>query len=170
MQPVVTLKSERLELVPSSPSISRAAPEDRIALGEMLNCAISDRWPAELIARELEPVADQVEDDPDQGVWTIWYAVDREEHVLVGNVRFASPPSAGEVEVIYAMADDMYGRGYATEAVASVCGWALGQSGVNCVYAMVNPENAGAIRVLEKAGFAKSTTQTPGEQRYELSA
>lgn len=170
MTEIRPVPTERLELVPSTPTIAQAASEDRVALGEILNCAISDRWPPQIIHEALEEVADQVCDQPETGPWSIWYAIDRTEHMLVGNVRFQGPPEGGEVELLYAMADDMYGKGFATEAVGALSDWALAQSGVHKLVAMVEPGLDGAVRVLEKSGFAEAGTGPEGRLRYERSA
>lgn len=150
-----SVHAERLELVASTPAVARAAHEDRVALGELLNCAVSNRWPPELVGEALEPIADEVSDAPERGPWTLWYAVDRSSHLLVGNVRFHGPPTGGAVEIRYAMADDERGKGYATEAVREISAWALAQPTVTRILARVEPENVGAIRVLEKAGFER---------------
>ncbi|MEM1166561.1 MAG: GNAT family N-acetyltransferase [Planctomycetota bacterium] len=162
---VSSVRADRLELIPSSPALARAAHEDRVALGELLNCAISNRWPPELIAGELEPAADLVCDQPDLGHWSIWYAIDRAEHLLVGNVRFPSPPDErGVVEIRYAMADDERGKGYATEAVGAMSDWALGPGGAAAIRARVPVDNASAIRVLEKAGFTRARAHDGGDE------
>ena len=164
------LTTGRLELVPSTPAIAQAAHEDRVALGELLNCAISNRWPPKLVAESLESTADAVCDDPEVGPWSIWYAIDRTQHLLVGNVRFDSPPKAdGSVQILYAVADDNYGKGIATEAVTTISEWALDQAGVSTVQAFVDVDNPPGVRVLEKAGFTAKGRE--GDQfRYELTA
>ncbi len=55
----------------------------------------------------------------------------------------------------YALAPEVWGRGYATEAVQAVVDAALRLTSVVEIEASVRIENAASRRVLEKAGFAK---------------
>lgn len=53
----------------------------------------------------------------------------------------------------YFIAERYNGRGIATEAVRSACGFAFGQARLHRVQAGVMPRNKASIRVLEKVGF-----------------
>jgi RimJ/RimL family protein N-acetyltransferase len=53
----------------------------------------------------------------------------------------------------YALAPEVWGRGYATEAVSAVVDAAFRLSGVEEIEASVQVENPASRRVLEKAGF-----------------
>lgn len=53
----------------------------------------------------------------------------------------------------YLLADTAWGRGYATEAVGALLGWAFGASDLNRVQAEVDTRNGASARVLEKLGF-----------------
>ena len=53
----------------------------------------------------------------------------------------------------YFVDEAMNGRGFATEAVRRVVGFAFGEAGLHRVQAAVMPRNAASVRVLEKAGF-----------------
>jgi len=60
--------------------------------------------------------------------------------------------TAQEAATGYVLADDAWGRGYATEALAAMIDVA-GQTGVIRVYALCHPEHVASRRVLEKQGF-----------------
>ena len=64
----------------------------------------------------------------------------------------AAPDHRGEVEIGYAVAEPLWGRGYASEAVTAMCTWLLAQPDVRCIVAA--PTSAPSRRVLVKAGFA----------------
>jgi [ribosomal protein S5]-alanine N-acetyltransferase len=53
----------------------------------------------------------------------------------------------------YSIGERWNGRGFATEAVGLVLGFAFDELGLHRVQAAVMPRNAGSIRVLEKNGF-----------------
>ena len=54
----------------------------------------------------------------------------------------------------YALAPEVWGRGYATEAVSVMVRWAFALSHVAEIDASVQVDNAASRRVLEKAGFS----------------
>ncbi len=71
---------------------------------------------------------------------------------LIGHVGLS--PADGETEIGYAIAEAHQGKGYATELVRATVRWALEDQGLPCVLGIVDIDNLGSIRVLEKAGFA----------------
>lgn len=75
------------------------------------------------------------------------------EGVVIGDGgTHAAPDPRGEVEIGYAVAEPLWNRGYASEAVAAMCDWLLGRSDIRCVVA--SPASPASRRVLVKAGFA----------------
>jgi len=72
---------------------------------------------------------------------------------LVGDVGLS--PADGEPGVIkvgYTMSPAFQGRGYATEAVGALIGYAFDVLGVEIVRAYASAENVASIRVAEKVG------------------
>jgi RimJ/RimL family protein N-acetyltransferase len=67
------------------------------------------------------------------------------------------------VELAYALAPDVWGRGYATEAASACVRAGFDELGLDRILADVDPENSASIRVLQKAGFRPA-----GEQDGEL--
>jgi RimJ/RimL family protein N-acetyltransferase len=59
-----------------------------------------------------------------------------------------------DVDIGYAFLPDFWGRGYAVEAAQAVMNHAKEVLGLKRVVAIVDPVNAGSIRVLEKIGMA----------------
>lgn len=88
----------------------------------------------------------------------LWYAVwllelkDR-PGTIVGDLCFKGLPPDGAVEIGYGLREGCCGRGYMTEAVRTVCGWAAAQPGVRRIEAETEPENGASQRVLARAGF-----------------
>lgn len=75
---------------------------------------------------------------------------------IVGAVSlFRTHWGAGITEIGYGVHPAHRGRGYATEAVRRLTGWALGEGGLRRVELRVNLGNAASIRVAEKAGFTR---------------
>jgi ribosomal-protein-alanine N-acetyltransferase len=55
----------------------------------------------------------------------------------------------------YWLAEEFWGKGFVTEAVKAITGHAFDNLGLNRVFARVFANNAGSIRVLEKAGYER---------------
>jgi len=61
-----------------------------------------------------------------------------------------------EVHVGYRLARNHWHKGFATEAVSSVVDFGLNSEGLECIYAIIEPEHHSSIRVIEKSGFKVS--------------
>ena len=78
----------------------------------------------------------------------------RETAQLLGHVGFS--PLEGEVEVSYAIAEGARGRGYATEALAEACIWAVGVFGLRRLIALTASANLPSRHTLDRVGFFHS--------------
>lgn len=98
------------------------------------------------------------------GLWDLlgfgfWVVEEKETGVFVGEIGFCDykrdldPPLGATPEMGWVLASSQQGKGYATEVVRMLLGWAklhLPSGGVAC---LINPENAASLRVAEKCGF-----------------
>ena len=75
----------------------------------------------------------------------------------VGGVGFQLGRDISRIgaEMGYWLSEELWGRGFATRAVAAASEWAFENYQLARVYAFVFSHNEGSIRVLEKAGFAR---------------
>lgn len=102
------------------------------------------------------------------GLWGAWV---RDEPRLVGFTglwHFREPP---ELELIYGVADDLCGRGYATEEAAAVMEYGVEELGMDVIRASTDAPNAASMRVLDKLGFRFVARRTVGgldTRVYEL--
>lgn len=62
-------------------------------------------------------------------------------------------PETGETEVAYAIARAHWGRGYASEAARAALWFGFQQAGFDRIIALVHPDNAASLRVIEKQGM-----------------
>lgn len=76
------------------------------------------------------------------------------------------------VDVGYAFLPPFRSKGYAYEAAAAVTAYARDVVGLKRLLAIVNPDNAASIRVLEKLGmrFERMVSLSPGEPEVKLFA
>lgn len=70
-----------------------------------------------------------------------------------------------DVDVGYAFLPEHWGRGYARESVEGALAWGRATLGLARIVAIVNPDNARSIRVLEKLHFRyERPIRMPGEE------
>jgi RimJ/RimL family protein N-acetyltransferase len=90
----------------------------------------------------------------DPGPYGMYQLVRQEDSLVVGDIGFHAPPdSVGSVTVGYGLAPHARGKGYATEALQALIGWALDQPGVRRVEADTAHGNQASQRVMERAGM-----------------
>lgn len=77
---------------------------------------------------------------------------------VIGHVGL-SPLTDGEVEIGYAIGESHQKRGFASQAAAAVCNWAMLNLDLPKINGIVASENVGSGRVLEKAGFTLEAEQ-----------
>jgi RimJ/RimL family protein N-acetyltransferase len=69
----------------------------------------------------------------------------------------------------FAFLPQFHGQGYALEAASAVRGDAHARLGLPTLFAIVNPDNAPSIRLLEKLGFAREGTVRLSGESVDLS-
>ncbi|HVR35155.1 MAG TPA: GNAT family N-acetyltransferase [Methylomirabilota bacterium] len=76
-----------------------------------------------------------------------------------------------EVELIYVLASDYWGRGYATEAASAVRDHGLQRLGCKRLVSLIAPQNAASERVARKVGMTfEADTIRPNGKRMRLYA
>lgn len=85
------------------------------------------------------------------------YAIERvEDRRVIGGITL-TPRPAGAWRVGYVLARAHWGNGYASEALQAVLDVAFHEVHAKEVEALVHPDNAGSVHVLEKAGFSRGS-------------
>ncbi|MFI0447354.1 GNAT family N-acetyltransferase [Actinomadura sp. 6N118] len=93
--------------------------------------------------------------------------IERASSLVVGSIGLFWPPTDGAVEIGYGIVASRRGRGYAPEATRALAEHALTEPGVHTVFANVELSNPPSVRVLEKAGFKRWSSDT-STARYHL--
>mgnify|MGYP005832407319 CR=1 FL=1 len=120
----------------------------------MLRVGLPSGWPSPEIEGILPPYVQELFHDPEALGWGIWIVVQRDGQTIVGDAGFKGRPAAdGTVEIGYETAPAYRRRGYATEAVRALVGWAFTQPAVKRVIAECALDNDSSTRVLAKTGF-----------------
>lgn len=86
--------------------------------------------------------------------YCLWAVVDRETNAFVGQCGLLPfEPDEALTELAYHYLPQAWNKGYATEAATAVLRYGFETVGVDRVVAVVDPNNVGSWRVLEKVGM-----------------
>ncbi|MCT2592871.1 GNAT family N-acetyltransferase [Streptomyces sp. N2-109] len=113
-------------------------------------------WAADFPAEGDRAIAGFIAEHPEAlGEYGHRQVVERETGLVVGAIGLFWPPQDGALEFGYGMAESRRGRGYATEAARAMVAFALTAPGVHTVCAGAELANPASMRVLEKAGLER---------------
>jgi ribosomal-protein-alanine N-acetyltransferase len=80
---------------------------------------------------------------------TLWTAISKKDNKMVGDVCIVGEPnSEGEIEIGYGTYDEFQNKGFMTEIVGGIIGWAKTQPTVNAVIASTEKTNIASFKVL----------------------
>lgn len=167
------IRSPRLVL----PHLSLADME-RLLAGEVeavarrLGADLSEEW-----RRAIEPLlrirVPQLRPEPELAPWILRAILLADGQTgtarpAIGFINFHDAPrDRGWVEVGYAIGPAWRRRGYATEAVRALLGWAYAH-GVGRFRASISPDNEPSMALVARLGFAWTGEQWDPDDGYEL--
>ena len=104
------------------------------------------------------------ESPPDFDLWPV---TEKSTGQLVGHCGLIDKEVEGkvEIELVYVLKKDAWGKGYATEIANSIANRALNQFGLKKIIALINPQNSTSENVAKKIGmkFEKEILRPNGE-------
>jgi len=152
---VPTLETIRLQLIPFTLDLKKAAMNDRARLVEMLGVYVPEHWPGRDLAEALPFFVENMEKAPSEPAWD-WIAIHRSDQAVIGGIGFMGEPDKdGVVEVGYDIVPEYRKQGYATEMARSLVAWALQETDIKVVTASCLDDNIGSIKVLENVGMRR---------------
>ena len=92
-----------------------------------------------------------------------WIVEPRGEPRPIGFCGFRFVAGTPEIEILYGLAPDCWGRGLATEASRAVLGFGFEQCGLSRVTGNADVPNAASVRVLEKLGMGFERREQRGD-------
>jgi ribosomal-protein-alanine N-acetyltransferase len=165
------IKSSRLNLIAGTAALIKQDIAGKLQLAKTLEVDVPESWPPDLYGPgAMQFALEQLGNAAEQG-WSFWYLVLAEEPCqLTGICGFKGrPDDRGSVEIGYSILDCFQTRGLATEAVATLVGWAFSHFNVKEISAETFPHLRKSIRVLEKNGFSLAGAGSEsGVVRYTL--
>lgn len=144
------LDTERLRLRPIS-----------VGDAEFIIALLSDpdfvRYIGDRGVRTVDQAAEYIRNGP-KGLsasfgWRLWLITIRETATPIGTCALLKREAMDDVEIGYALMPQFRSQGYALEAASAVARHAREALGLMRLAAIVNPDNAASIRVLEKLGM-----------------
>jgi ribosomal-protein-alanine N-acetyltransferase len=107
--------------------------------------------------RTLEDAARYISEGPVESYarhgFGLWLVELKDTHQPTGICGLVKRDTLPDADIGYAFLPRFRARGYAYESAAAVKSYASGALGLRRVLAIVNPKNAGSIKVLEKIGL-----------------
>jgi RimJ/RimL family protein N-acetyltransferase len=168
------IATERLELIPATVALARAALDGEAALADRLDVVVPATWPPEFLdPPALEFTLERLAEDAQQAGWWLHFIVlarGSRGRTLIGSAGYKGPPSPdGTVEVGYGIVRDHQRQGYASETVRGLLAHAFAVPAVHRVIAETLPELTPSIGVLRKCGFRfVGDGSEPGVIRFEI--
>lgn len=148
------IDTERLELVPLTPALSRLWIDDIPALEQALNCSYQAEPMEGVFLDIIRGQLEKTEKDPKNYLWySFWFLIRKSDRIVVGSADFKDGPNdQGGVEIGYGLGSQFEHNGYMTEAIRAMCDWAFDQNIVR-VTAETYLDNLPSQRILQRCGF-----------------
>jgi ribosomal-protein-alanine N-acetyltransferase len=151
----ITIETERLRMIPLSLASMEATLNDRPALNALCGARVPDDWPGPDLLEVLASIAANQEMSAQWAAWN-GIIIHKADNAAIGSMGLgAGPDRAGSAEVGYAIVAAYRNHGYATEMLRGLVAYALQEQNIKQIVAECLEDNAGSIRVLEKAGFRR---------------
>ena len=92
----------------------------------------------------------------------IVFAIELQEiNTCIGLIGLAPKQELNnEIEILFSIADEYHGKGYATEAGKTIIAWAFENCNLDYLAALVKLDNRASGKVIEKLGFKETEKRT----------
>ncbi|MES2111096.1 MAG: GNAT family N-acetyltransferase [Bacteroidota bacterium] len=170
------IESERLKMTPlTHEKLQLLHNSGRHALEKALGLTLSNWKVGEFYQKEIDDAMmnfwlPKTLANPDKFIWyTDWEIVLKTGNLSIGGMGFAGEPNdKGEAEIGYMIEERHQGKGFATEALELMSGWALRQDRVKFVTVHTYESNLPSVRILEKCGFSQFKKADDGLLSFRL--
>ncbi len=118
----------------------------------------------------MEGLYEEAKKHEENYLWyTNWQIILKQYNLSIGSACFMGcPDNSGTVEIGYGINEKYRCSGYMTEAVKSICKWALSQKNTLRVTAETEKNNAACQRVLQKCEFIEYKGSSPKDCKVKF--
>jgi [ribosomal protein S5]-alanine N-acetyltransferase len=99
--------------------------------------------------------------NPDFGIFSVWL---KDTSTYIGLARMKLDDD-GSVEIGYNLLEEFWSKGYGFEIAKTLMDFLILKTEKRNIYALVEPENIGSVKIVEKLGL-KKTGEKSGEKTY----
>lgn len=151
------LETERLFLVPLSARQMWLWAENIPALEKEMNCKYRAEPMEDMFLEIVKGQAEKTSADEENYLYhTFWFLIRKSDRIVIGSADFKDVPDANkEVEIGYGLGKEFEHNGYMTEAIHTMCTWALQQSAVSHVIAETDVDSPASQNILKRCGFSR---------------
>lgn len=143
-------------------------PEDEDALFQLWNDPHVRRylWDDQAVPREVvrEQLALSERDFRERGFGEFVLSLAERPGEVIGFCGLRRIDEGDDVEIMYGLSRDCWGRGLATEAARAVLHFGFEQVGLEDIFAGADFDNAASIRVMERLGMSHDGERRVGPQ------
>lgn len=105
-----------------------------------------------------------IEPSEERDLWNSdWIVTLRSENREIGRVSFAGDKAYGLVPIRLELEEEYRNRGYGTEVLKMMTGWAFSQKGIYEIAAVTTHDNDKCVKALGKAGYVFRNNDGPVE-------
>ena len=169
------IESERLRMIPLTHKLLQLLHTNRqtmeLALGlNISNPQISDFYKKEIDDAMVNFWLPKTLANPEAYKWyTNWEVILKSANMSVGGIGFNGEPNGkGEAETGYMINQQQQNKGYATEALQLLSGWAFAQKNIKVIIVLTYMDNLPSMRILHKCGFEEVEKDKDGLLTYRL--
>lgn len=154
---MLTLQTERLDLVACPEQVAHAAYSGLRQLETLIGAKIATEWLEDEGRGLLNYYWHMINNDATALGYGLWLIIHRADKTMFGTAGFKGKPDAnGMIEIGYGIDKHYRRQGYTFEAASALVQWGFAQPGVSLITADCLTTNLGSIRVLEKLGMERT--------------
>ena len=169
------IESERLRMIPLTNELLQLCNANRAAMELAVGLNISNMKVDPFYKNEVDDAManfwlPKTREHPDAYIWyTNWEIILKSTNISIGGMGFAGEPNErGEAETGYMIDQQHHNKGYATEALQLLSGWALAQERVNAIIVHTYEDNMASKKLLMKCGFEEVAKDESGLMTFRL--
>jgi len=169
------IESERLRMIPLTHELLQLCDANRAAMELAVGLNISNMQVDPFYKNEVDDAManfwlPKTLEHPEAFMWyTSWEIILKSTNTSIGGMGFAGEPNEMcEAETGYMIDQQHQKKGYATEALLLLSGWALAQENVTAIIVHTYEDNMASKKLLMKCGFEEVAKDESGLMTFRL--